>query len=513
MEIFETVLVLLLGATILSALARRMGIPYPTLLALGGACVAFLPHGPRLDMAPELILALLVAPVLVDAAHDTSLRDLRKSWVPILSLVLGAVAITTAAVAIVARWLLPDMPWAAAIALGALLAPPDAVAAIAVLSELNPPFRIRTVLEGESLLNDASALLIYKLAIAALLAGSFSMPSVVPSFVTVVIGSALLGWLAVWPVAWINRRVRDAPSSVIFQFVNTFGLWLLADHLGLSGVVTMVVFAITMAQRFSYNMPARLRIPSYAIWETSTTILNVLAFTLIGLQLRPIVGSLTAETGERYVMDGVLILLCVIVVRIAWVFAHHYCVVLKDRLLLASNGSPEPSETPTTRGALLVGWSGMRGMVTLAAAMALPINFPYRDFIQLAAFIVVVGTLVLQGCTLRPLMHLLRLPADYTLQQEVQQARDAAMRAGLAAVAAEPDAAAGKVRREFEMVLSRLQASDDPRMSAENRLRRKAIVAARQAIVRLRSIGTIGDSAFQLIESELDRREIILPEE
>src|SRR4051812_11058107 len=193
MHVFEAVLALLLGATVLSAFARRLAIPYPTLLAIGGALLAAIPGAPRLDLPPELTLALFVAPVLLDAAYDASLRDLRQAWVPVSSLVLVAVALTTMAVAVTARLLLPDMPWAAAIALGALLAPPDAVAALAVLRQVDPPYRLRVVLEGESLLNDAAALLIYRLAVGAAAAGSFSASGAMPAFALVVVGSVVAG--------------------------------------------------------------------------------------------------------------------------------------------------------------------------------------------------------------------------------------------------------------------------------------------------------------------------------
>lgn len=194
MHIFETILVLLLGATILSMVAGRLNVPYPTLLALGGVVVSLIPGTPTLDLPPDLILALFVAPVLLDAAHDTSLRDLRENWRPVLSLVLVAVGLTTVTVAVVAKFFLPEMPWGAAIALGALLAPPDAVAALAVLRQVAPPHRIRTILEGESLLNDASSLLIYKLAIGVVAADGFSVAELTPALVLVTFGSAAAGW-------------------------------------------------------------------------------------------------------------------------------------------------------------------------------------------------------------------------------------------------------------------------------------------------------------------------------
>src|SRR5215212_3130900 len=371
MHVFETILVLLTGATVLSSFARRMNIPYPTLLALGGALIAFIPGAPRLELPPELILALFVAPVLLDAAYDASLRDLRHSWVPVLSLVLAAVALTTVAVAITVRQFLPDIPWAAAVALGALLAPPDAVAALAVMRQVDPPHHIRVVLEGESLLNDASALLIYRLAVGAVAAGSFSVTGAIPTFALVVFGSVVVGWLAARPVALITERMEDAPSSVILQFVMTFGVWLAAERLGLSGVVTIVVFGLTLARRNVSPMPAHLRVPSFAIWETVTVVLNVLAFTLIGLQLRPIFEPLSSTERLRFLGVALVVLAVFIAVRIAWVMTHHAGLVLKSRFF---GGHPADSTAPgpSTKAAFVIGWSGMRGIVTLAAAMALP---------------------------------------------------------------------------------------------------------------------------------------------
>jgi len=299
MEIFETVLALLAAATVLSSLARWLRVPYPTLLAVGGALLAFAPGGPRLELPPDLILALFVAPVLMDAAYDASLRDLRRNWAAVSSLALLAVALTTAAVAVTARLVVPDLPWPAAVALGALVAPPDAVAALAVLRQVSPPHRVRTILEGESLLNDASALLIYRLAVGAVAAGGFHLSSAAPAFALVFAGSVAAGWLFARVIGVLSRRFHDAPSSVIFQFVTTFAMWLVAERLGLSGVVTVVVAGLTIARGNISPIAARLRVPSFAIWETATVVLNVLAFTLIGLQLRPILEPLTVSSTSR----------------------------------------------------------------------------------------------------------------------------------------------------------------------------------------------------------------------
>src|SRR5436309_15181544 len=224
MRELEVLIGLVLAAVILAAAARRVGAPYPVFLALGGAILAFVPGAPSFTVLPELALALFVAPVLLDAAYDASPRDLKGNWGPLASLVVFAVGLTTAAVALVARTLMPAMPWAPAIALGAIVAPPDAAAATAVLRQLRPPHRILTILEGESLLNDASALLIYRLAVGAVIAGGFSIGAVAPAFLFAVVGSVVIGPAFGWLMLRVSDRVRDVPTAVILQFVSTFGV-------------------------------------------------------------------------------------------------------------------------------------------------------------------------------------------------------------------------------------------------------------------------------------------------
>jgi CPA1 family monovalent cation:H+ antiporter len=294
-------------------------------LALGGAVLAFTPGAPRIVLEPELALALFLAPVLLDAAFDTSPRDLKDNWLPVTCLVLIAVGLTTAAVAVVAH-LLTGMPWAAAIALGAIVAPPDAAAATAVLRQVRLPHRILTILEGESLLNDASAILIYKGAVTAAAATSFSLASAAPGVALSVVGSVILGpilALMSMRVMAIMRPSGDTPTNIIVQFIITFGVWLLADRLGLSGVLTIVTYAITAARHAPAATPARLRVPSYAVWETTVFVLNVLAFVLIGLQIGPIVENLPAEQRFTYFGIATAVLATVILVRIAWVMSYN----------------------------------------------------------------------------------------------------------------------------------------------------------------------------------------------
>src|SRR5437899_3805481 len=410
MKELEVLLGMVLAAALLAALARRVGAPYPVFLALGGALLAFVPGAPVLTVPPELALALFIAPVLLDAAYDASPRDLKDNWAPLTSLVLFAVGLTTAAVAIVARTLLPEMPWAPAIALGAVVAPPDAAAATAVLRQLRPPHRILTVLEGESLLNDATALLIYRLAVGAVAANSFSIGAVAPTFLFAVVGSVVVGPALGWLSLRLNDRVRDVPTSIILQFVSTFGVWSLADRVGLSGVLTMVCYAITVARTAPERTPARIRIRTYAVWETVVFVLNILAFIFIGLQIRPILESLEATDRGRYVVVSVAVLLTVMVVRLAWHMSFN--TVVRWRHRRRGFHPPRPMLRPTIGSGLIISWWGMRGIVSLAAAMALPPAFPYRDFIALTAFCVVLGTLAIQGFSVKAALRARDLPGD-----------------------------------------------------------------------------------------------------
>lgn len=504
MLIFETLLGLLLGATILSVVARRLNIPYPTLLAVGGAVVAFLPGAPRFDLPPELILAVFVAPVLLDAAYDTSLRDLRDNWQAVLSLVVVAVGLTTVAVAFTARLFFPDVPWAAAIALGALLAPPDAVAALAVMRQVNPPYRLRKILEGESLLNDASALLIYTLAVGAVISGSFSVVGALPTFALVVFGSVAVGWLLTWPVTWLIGHIDDAPTSVIVQFVLTFGVWLLAERLGLSPVVTVVVFGLTAARQS--GMSARLRVPTFAVWDAVTFVLNVLAFTLIGLQLGPILEALSGAELRRSLVAALVILAVVILVRLVWALSY---ALSWGRRRSSGTHPAQPSTAPLrAKNGLVIGWSGMRGIVTLATALALPDEFPSRDFIQLTAFVVVLGTLVIQGLTLRPLLTVLRLPQDTTVETELRLARGGALKAALRALEGDDSEAAGRLRLEYQADLGLVRDGGDPHDAPDNVLRQRVVDASRRALAEMRRTGKIGDDAYHLVEEELDWLEL-----
>ena len=505
MRELEQLLGLFVVAVILAAGARRVGAPYPVFLALGGALLAFLPGAPSFSVAPELALALFVAPVLLDAAYDASLRDLRDNWAPATGLVVFAVGFTTAAVAVVAHTLIPTIPWAAAIALGAIVAPPDAVAATAVLRPLRPPNRILNILEGESLLNDASALLIYRLAVAAVTANGFSIAAVAPTFLLAVVGSLVVGPALGWLVLRLMERVQHVPTAIILQFVSAFGVWIFADSVGLSGVLTMVCYAMTVARTSPERTPARTRIPTYAVWETVVFALNILAFIFIGLQIRPILESLAAADRERYFAVAGAVLLTVIAVRLAWHMSFN--AVLRWRNHRFGFRPPRPMLRPTIGSGLIISWAGMRGIVSLAAAMALPSAFPYRDLIVLTAFAVVLGTLVIQGLTLKPLLRVLSLHDDDPVGRELSAARERALRAGLASFAHDRSPVAELVRQELtaRLAYQRSEAeTGDATRSEHGELLRGALGAARQAVLAMRANDEIGDDAFHRMEEELD---------
>ena len=508
MTTFEWIIGLLLCAVALSALARRLKVPYPTFLAIGGVALALVPSGPAWTLEPDLALALFVAPVLLDAAYDTSLRDLRNNWLPVSTLVVAAVGVTTVVVAVLVHWLRPDMPWAAAIALGAIVAPPDAAAATAILRQVKLPYRLLKILEGESLLNDASALLIYRVAVRVAVAQHLKWSEFAPQLVLTLAGSVAAGYLfgRIWFL--LTRRVDEAPTAIILQFAGTFMVWIVAEQIGLSGILTIVVYAVTLARTAPSRTPARLRVPAYAVWETVVFVLNVLAFMFIGMQLGPIWSRLDAEVRFEYCVVAASVLAAVIVARIVWVMS--YGVVVRT---LSTLGLFQPRlGTPTVKGGIVVSWCGMRGIVTLAAAFALPEDFPYRDLILLTAFAVVLGSLVLQGLTLRPLILALGLKDDDPVATEVAHARAVTWRAALDAIEGDPSEKAELIRLEYNALL--MQADEDPNggVAADelpaDHVRRRALSAARRALLRLRQSEEIGDDAFHVLEEEFDRREL-----
>jgi CPA1 family monovalent cation:H+ antiporter len=522
MRVFEIVIGLLLAGAALTALSRRIGTPYPALVALAGAALALVPGTPTLVLEPDLALALFVAPVLLDAAFDSSVRDLRANWRNVAGLAVGAVALTVLVVAVVVRALVPGMPWPAAVAIGAIVAPPDAAAATAVLQQLRPPQRLLVILEGESLFNDASALLVFRLAVGAAASGGVSPAGAIPLLLVVTAGSVVLGLALARAIVPLIGRIRDVPVAVVTQFCGTFAVWLLADRLHLSGILTVVVFAMATARRAG-TTPARIRVPSYAVWEFAVFVLNVLAFILVGFQLKAILGRTDIPTRAAYTGVAAVVCAAAILARIAWVTGAAALSRWRCRPRADEAELPRNAVGLSPRAAAIVGWCGMRGIVTLAAALALPAGFPYRDLAVFTAFGVVLGTLVVQGLTLRPLLRVLQLRDDGSVEREVRLARVESLRAALAATRGTPaDELSALLRRRYEVLLQRAEESAAAAASGSSGARGRldgafdvgsgtvqaATSAARRRLLKLRGEGTIGDAAFQRIEQELDLEEL-----
>jgi len=373
------------------------------------------------------------------------------------------------------------------------------------------------ILEGESLFNDASALLIYRIAVTAAITGSFSGWKVVTTLLLtagggVVVGIALARLYIRLPVHGV-----DMAPAVLMQFLSTFGVWLIADAAGLSAIITMVSYAITLARYAPGMTGGRRRMASYAVWEVVVFVLNVLAFVLIGLQLRDVLGRMQGSDSRLYVEFAAAICVTVIVTRIVWVMSYN-AVVRVEAKYLSTRTPPRRSMLPTVSSGTLVSWCGMRGIVTLAAALALPdgasSKFPSRDLIVLAAFCVVLCTLVLQGMTLRPLMKRLCLTDDGSVEREINLARTETARAALRLLQeVDPQPAATLLRREYEARL-RLSETENKQPNAGEHsprlreLQRKLVKAQRAALLELRAQYVIGDDAFHAAEEEVDLLEL-----
>jgi CPA1 family monovalent cation:H+ antiporter len=354
------------------------------------------------------------------------------------------------------------------------------------------------VLEGESLLNDASSLLIYRLAVSAVATGGISIGAAAPAFALVAFGSVAAGWGLAKFVARMIRRVDDAAIATVLQFVTTYGVWILAERLQLSGVITIVSFGLTAARESTSSMPTLVRVRSYATCGSITFVLNVLAFVLVGMQLR---GTLLAMEGGAHVEwlgVAAVCLAVVIVIRFVWGFLYR----LLDRN--ESNNMDEES----FKAVLVVGWCGMRGIVTVAAALALPVGFPYRDFILITAFVVVLGTLLIQGLTLSPLLQWLDMPRDSVVQSEIRMARSAALKAALHGLDNFSGPDTRLLRREYRLALADAKRAGRSSAAEVGALRMKTILHARTALDALRDGGTIGDEAYRRVEEELDWLEL-----
>jgi CPA1 family monovalent cation:H+ antiporter len=502
--LFESLLGLLVAAMLLLRLSRRIGAPYPAMLALAGAAVAALPWAPPIAMEPRLALALFITPALFDAAFDTAPRALLQNWLAVCSLALIAVLLTTAAVAW-AGWGVAGLPLAAAVTLGAIVAPPDAAAASATLSRFDLPRSSMTILQGESLLNDASALLLFGVASAIAMshqaAGTF-----LPELLLAVPGGVLLGLAAGGLYIQLAAQAAGTLAARILEFVATFGVWVVAEHLHVSPILAVVTYAMLIARVIPLRQSARDRVHSYSVWAAAVFVLNVLAFLLMGLQARVIFDRLGAEELFQALQFSLLVLGIVIAVRALWVVA---LAVVTTRLFRATALARHIAPVRPWRERVLIAWCGMRGLVTLATAFALPAEFPGRDVIVLSAFVVVIGTLVLQGMTIAPLIRLLKLDPDTSLNKEVSVARQAMIDAALGALAGLRGDAADAVRAEYRAAQEQARDRREPQgVTEHDRLRSTAVVAQRRRLAALRQQGEISDDAFHQLQEELDWAEL-----
>jgi CPA1 family monovalent cation:H+ antiporter len=508
MPLFELTLLLLAVAVVLMRAARYLRVPYPALLALVGGCATALPFAPHLTIEPRLALALFVAPAVMDTAFELPPRELMRNWVPLVSLAVLLVLVTTAAVAWVGVTFGGLTP-AAAIALGAIVAPPDAAAAAAVLGEFDLPRRAMAVLQGESLLNDAVALLAFGVAVSAATLPGASLVPLVPPLLIAVPGGILVGVIVGLLGTRLMPHMAGTLSAIIAQFLLTFGTWILAAHLDFSPILAVVALAAVAAREMPKRTSARDRINSNAVWSTVTFVLNVLAFLLMGLQARVIVTGMRDQALMRALAFAGLVLAAVILVRFAWVMSYGFAI---RRFRLYFEKRTLGGAVPAARVGILVSWCGMRGLVTLASALALPAGFPHRGEIVLAAFTVVLGTLVLQGFTIRPLIGWLDIPKDDSLDVEIAATRKAMLAAGLEALEAESGALADQLRAEFSSALSASVDRHRPE-TLQDRMRRKVLDAERAFLVDWRHSGRIPDDVYHRLEDELDRVELELAEQ
>ena len=498
MTFFESLLALLVAAIVLLQASRRLRLPYPALLALAGTLVAFVPGSPMIRIDPQTSLALFIAPVLLDAAYDFPIGAARNLWRPLAILAIGAVLATTAAVAWIGVAVI-GLPVAAAIALGAIVAPPDAAAATAVLGSVSLPKRTIAVLKGESLFNDATALLLFGGALAVVANGGFGTGFAI-RLVIAAPGGLAFGIAAAFAMLWVGRFVAGTLGGSILQFVNAFAVWIIAEHLGLSAVLAVVGCAMTIAQSSQANGSPRMRVHSFAVWATIVFLLNVLAFLFMGMQARMILEQMTSVRLRDALGAAGAVVLAVIVVRIV-------LVMVWNRLAARFEAIRGDLPPPTLGQGVLVSWCGMRGLVTLATAFALPGNFPQRDVVVLTAFGVVLATLVVQGLTLAPLIQGLKLDRMEDTAADLADARRALSIAGAAALADVDGVEAGHVRYGYDVQ------SDDEAALRYRQAGMAAVAAERSRLEALRAAWRLDDVGYYQLLEEIDWRELThLPE-
>jgi CPA1 family monovalent cation:H+ antiporter len=509
---------LLAAVVALLSLAPTLELPYPILLVIGGLALGFVPGLPHLTLDPDIVLVAFLPPLLYSAAFFTSLRDLRANIRPLSLLALGLVLTTMLSVAAVAHRFIDDLSWPAAFVLGAIVAPTDAVAATAIAERLRIPRRLVALIEGESLINDATALVAYRFAVAAVLTGSFSLWNATWHFVLSVLGGIGIGLAVGFMIRQVRRRLDHSPTEITIALFSGYFAYLPAEAAGVSAVLAAVTVGIYVGWYTPELTTVQTRLQGDAVWEIVVFVLNATLFALVGLQLRSILDGLSGYSAGSLIGYAVIVSATVIVTRMVWVYPAAYLPRFLFRRIRERDPYP-PWQAPT-----VIGWAGLRGAVSLAAALALPLTtdagslFPERQLIIFLAFCVILATLVFQGLTLPVLIRVLGLEDDGIAAKEETKARIRAAEAALGRLeelAGEDwvrDDTAERMRGLYNFRRSRFAARFDDqddggieeRSQAYQRLRRELLAAERQAVVALRREGRIDDEVMNRIQRDLD---------
>jgi Na+/H+ antiporter len=520
----EFVLLLLVAIAILATAARRVGIPYPIVMVLGGLALGLAASAaglPPFQLQPDLVLVLFLPPLLMSAAYFTSIRDFKANLRAITLLSVALVLVTIAIVAAVAMAIVPGLTWPVAFALGAIVSPPDAVAATSIMGRLGVPRRVVTVLEGESLVNDATALVAYRLAVAAAVTGTFSLAEAGVRFIAVGAGGVVIGLALAWLLLRLFRRLNDPPVEVLVTLLVPYATYIAAEAAGASGVLSTVAAGLYFGRALPRVTGTDTRVLAGAVWQMVIFVLNGFVFVLIGLELPEISVALTALPATYLLGLGAAISLTVILVRFAWVFPATYL----PRMLSARLRARDPS--PPWQHVFIVAWSGMRGVVSLAAALALPLTvdpgapFPQRGLVIFLAFSVILATLVGQGLTLPWIIERLGVAGDTEAEREERTARAAAAEAAVRRIGELehrwPDhmPLLDQLRTMYNHRTEHLGETDDGNNAeldqelVEHKLIRQDVIQAeRDAVVSLRDQGIINDQILRRVENDLDLEEL-----
>jgi Na+/H+ antiporter len=519
----ESLIILLGAAALLAQLARTLKVPYPVFLVLGGLAIGFVPGLPSLEVPPEVIFVVFLPPLLNYAAFFSSPRELRAHLRPIALLTIGLVFFTMATIALVAH-LLIGMPWAVAFVLGAILAPTDPVAAQAVFRRLGVPGRVGTIVEGESLLNDGTGLVAYRIAVAAVVTGSFSMWEAGLDFLLVGGGGILVGLILGWAVLPLWARVSDASIFIALSLLTAYAVYVLAEVvLHVSGVLAVVSYGLYRGWRDPRIFPdASTRMRNISFWEVLVFLLESMLFVLIGQQLPAILDGLGEYRLGKVLLYAVLVYAALTLARLAWFFIVPSLSPVLDRLLRNRYLQSSWQER------LLMGWSGMRGAVSLAAALAVPMtvggggSFPERDLILFLTFSAILASLVLQGLTLGPLVSMLRRKSEGEMDkvEELETRLDGARAAieRLDQVDGEriPSSAQERMREQYEERIRRYEAGIEAGGTTEEYAessaawrswRRELIAAEREAVLSKRDRGEVSPEVMRRIMRDLDLEE------